>query len=661
MSISFKTITVNGGGNSGGGDSVIVKAPGELQGTPIPLTGGYFDSIYLNINTSPEEVLSLIDNLFMSLAGCTPADLGEFQLPLFMNEDDSIGCYFAYMEGLYIIVVANMNDIEDQGFFSIYKFVYSHDASINASIGSEIGFIGWNPILQNTNGEVVINATMIDMNDTNGPEFVTLMAVVVSELAPIISSAPLISGPGEDIILSGEYDGSTVVLNELPKGKTTEGTPVPASGYVDTIYLNTYLSPEEVVAICDTLTFVDGTGAGVSGWDVWSCVTDSTLANGFMVSRNKGDYANGITTYVITVSKNNDPIQLFVGGSGNGVSFWLQNQPIELNFNMDNQISVVGPALGLTPENEKASKLFSITPFEKVGEDNIIDLQSYIDEQKLPLKFKINKDYTLTSGDIDISANGEYDVNSYKKAIVNVSVPEGYIKPSGQLDITSTNVYDVTQYAQVQIKDANLKPENIPVGKTILGIAGTYEKDTTVEDALVIGVFSSYSNDRITYFRSSVFSYNEHLETISLPNVEHAYAYANFKACTNLKNVYLPKLKNGIYEFFRQCESLVEITLPSLENLGYYMFVDCISLETVILPVCSDMSGAQSCFSGCTNFKNLWLGANIVVPFQPMMFWGRSNVNVHVRSECVELYENDVNWQTLINDGTVVIVGDYTD
>ena len=51
----------------------------------------------------------------------------------------------------------------------------------------------------------------------------------------------------------------------------------------------------------------------------------------------------------------------------------------------------------------------------------------------------------------------------------------GGIIPAGHINITDTNVIDVARYATAQVVDANLIPENIAEGITILGIEGTHQ------------------------------------------------------------------------------------------------------------------------------------------------------------------------------------------
>ena len=152
---------------------------------------------------------------------------------------------------------------------------------------------------------------------------------------------------------------------------------------------------------------------------------------------------------------------------------------------------------------------------------------------------------TLKPSTIEITANGEYDVTKHTIASVNVPIPEGYIKPSGTLtanrvgfynvrdyafanfsvpteskeftptkeyqsyqptnsyitsvvvnpipseyiipngkiNITNTQEVDVTDYEKAQVVDANLTPENIAEGQSILGVVGTFKGGVNTTDA----------------------------------------------------------------------------------------------------------------------------------------------------------------------------------
>lgn len=86
--------------------------------------------------------------------------------------------------------------------------------------------------------------------------------------------------------------------------------------------------------------------------------------------------------------------------------------------------------------------------------------------------------------------NGEYSVLPDEDCVltkvdvkVNVPIPEGYIKPSGIIDITTIDEVDVTQYEKAQIKDENLKAENIAENVEVLGIKGTFKGGVDTSDA----------------------------------------------------------------------------------------------------------------------------------------------------------------------------------
>lgn len=91
--------------------------------------------------------------------------------------------------------------------------------------------------------------------------------------------------------------------------------------------------------------------------------------------------------------------------------------------------------------------------------------------------------YIEPTATLNVEENGLFDVLNYRFANVNVSIPEGYLKPEGTIEITSTNEVDVTQYAKAQIKDENLKPENIAKDQIVLGIVGTHKGGIDITDA----------------------------------------------------------------------------------------------------------------------------------------------------------------------------------
>lgn len=170
--------------------------------------------------------------------------------------------------------------------------------------------------------------------------------------------------------------------------------------------------------------------------------------------------------------------------------------------------------------------------------------------------------------------------------------------PTGNIDITSTDVYDVSKYATAQVKDANLKAENIKKDVKILGITGTAEgSGTTVLNTyglLKNGTTIDLSND--TEIRPYAFYGAE--GNIQCKNAENIGLIGNCAFCnstaqginfgpsfamSNVPNVILLKTlttnsTEGInnipvkmayittdIEIFKGCNNLTALMLPLLE------------------------------------------------------------------------------------------------
>lgn len=93
-------------------------------------------------------------------------------------------------------------------------------------------------------------------------------------------------------------------------------------------------------------------------------------------------------------------------------------------------------------------------------------------------------------------ANAIRQVNSSSAKIKLDDMPNlisTFAKPTGTKTITNTNITDVRNYANAQVSDANLTSANIVTGKTILGIAGSFSSDGTLDASKMLKGVIGYS------------------------------------------------------------------------------------------------------------------------------------------------------------------------
>lgn len=200
--------------------------------------------------------------------------------------------------------------------------------------------------------------------------------------------------------------------------------------------------------------------------------------------------------------------------------------------------------------------------------------------------------------------------------------------------------------------------------------------DTSMEDGLIEGTLTEYSNDRVTTIKKNLFCNDTKITTVDFPNVTVLNSSC-FEGCTVLKNVNIPKVEEiGSHSFyscsnltsfdftnvkkigqaafrktkitsidapvctstsssgntFEYMTSLVSVNLPELTYLNTYDFTNCTSLQTIILPKvtsigyyafqsCSSLTKAdfplltrvqQGLFSSCTKLDTLILRNSVL-------------------------------------------------
>ncbi len=122
--------------------------------------------------------------------------------------------------------------------------------------------------------------------------------------------------------------------------------------------------------------------------------------------------------------------------------------------------------------------------------------------------------------------------------------------------------------------------------------------DTSMEDSLIEGTLTEYSNDRVTIFKTQAFNGMSSLVSISFPNVIKIES-GSF-AWGNLTNIHFPKLQemNSLF-LFNQCSNLTYADFPALKKINGGSDFANTGLATLILrnPTMCILSSGTSTFN----------------------------------------------------------------
>lgn len=342
-----------------GGDSVGASIK-VSSGTAVP-NEGYVEKVYFNTSLSVEDVVSLLEvtngyNMILASSDMTNAIIVMYD-----------------MECWTIMALINGER----------TFLFNQIA--DTDIG--IDFVGWNT---NFNGVMEINSEVLSEVDGE------IIGAQNNKLTELFSTTPF--EEPKEIELEGEYDGSTVEITDL--NGEWQGTAIPTSGLIEKFYFNSNLSHDEVAEICKSLNYVEYDDA-----EVCPIISNMDMTNMLMIAKFYDDdlkmnyYASmflfgeleGLLFMVADLKYNDIPDEI----KGDfGVDPFPFNEPIYININ--SELSTLAPMFNFTPQNEQVSKLFSTTPFTQ-SEPNIINLENYIDDKKIPLKFRVNVKHSCES------------------------------------------------------------------------------------------------------------------------------------------------------------------------------------------------------------------------------------------------------------------------
>lgn len=235
--------------------------------------------------------------------------------------------------------------------------------------------------------------------------------------------------------------------------------------------------------------------------------------------------------------------------------------------------------------------------------------------------------------------------------------------------------------------------------------------DTSMEDGLIEGTLTEYSNDRITKVKSYGFHQQLNLVSISLPNVTTIGDYA-MQSCPltsgmylpevteigdfafyygKFKSVDLPKLTSVGQKAFASCHELVILHLPELTYSAGQICPSCPVVTTICFPKMVDGYGGifyqnisihyldyssatiiKGSFTGCSSLEMLILRSNVVCALEIGYSLSSTKIQtgegyIYVPENLVEEYKLATNWTqhaeqfVSINVDTLVTAGEtYT-
>lgn len=345
---------INGVHECAGGEGAVIKTQGGWEGTAVP-NEGYVENVYFNTALSVEEVNSILSSIVYHI----PAE-GDWECILAFDTDNI--CIMNVTSFGYGYVIASTSNPDN--------VFYCSDEQTGQVFS--VGFVGWNT---NIIYPIAINKDVISVH----PDGDYPVGTQNDKLSSLFSTTPFVQATGEEVILEGNYDGSTVEVDVQAAGSAS-GTAVPSDDVttIEKVYVNTSMSPEDVVSLLSQITYVEEQ-AGMGAYIVAATPQDEKILT---IAKMTGNlYA---ILGIDNITRTETPMFAYMDGSTEigmvGFSGWNTefNGVMEIN---GSSLSMVGL------ENDKLSSLFSITPF--VESEPCIDLKSYIDNKQIPLKINL--------------------------------------------------------------------------------------------------------------------------------------------------------------------------------------------------------------------------------------------------------------------------------
>lgn len=193
--------------------------------------------------------------------------------------------------------------------------------------------------------------------------------------------------------------------------------------------------------------------------------------------------------------------------------------------------------------------------------------------------------------------------------------------PSGTLEITENGTHNVREYESVEVN-----------------VAGS--RDFTIENAILEGTLTEYSNPYLTKIKGGKFSGDTSLKSVDLPNVTKFEDTSTFYGCKNLESVSLASLQEttGMYTF-NNCYSLKSVYIPVVKMLYGNTFERCYSLKKVLI---ERTDGIPTIYASCFSYCYHILGT-VNSTYNPN---GDKDGYIYVPASLLSQYKVASNWVT---------------
>ena len=301
------------------------------------------------------------------------------------------------------------------------------------------------------------------------------------------------------------------------------------------------------------------------------------------------------------------------------------------------------------------------------------------------IAFQVAK--TITPGTTSqIAISSGYYANG---SVTVAAIPSAYVKPSYSRGAstytpgTTNQTISAGTYltgAQTIKGDSNLVASNIKSGTSIFGVTGTYEGSgggsgeaaewSENEDAMVTGILSVYSNDRVKNIGSYAFYSCRSLTSVNFPACTTIGSYA-FYYCSSLTSVNFPACTTIGNDAFYYCRSLTSVNFPACTSIGSNTFYYCSSLTSAEFG--SNISNSSvkayiifsAAFSNCSKLTKLELywpavailsntNAFYLTPMSVSTLTGTWG-SIYVPASLVNTYKSATNWVTYADRITAIV------